>query len=256
MSIIQKAATSLDAAARSLLVQHKYSNGYISVGDSEIGEANIVLHAAASLLRSGLHVWAESPFKTHESNQCKHLDLLVDLRPTDPNVSTLLTIEAKRIAAGENDGKIQEIINDYGRIRSWRNLEPAQMPLFFSIAHPVEWFFGGLLIVLPESCDKYGQCNEPLFSSWWEELSIRPQGFVEAGIEELEAILKTAVTRRAVRADHWDTPRRMAVTYALFDFGAGAGAVSTAEHEAAHVIVAWRLGIPVRGVALMPEGAL
>jgi hypothetical protein len=53
MSIIQKAATSLDAAARSLLLQHKYSNGYISVGDSEIGEANLVLHAAASLLRRG-----------------------------------------------------------------------------------------------------------------------------------------------------------------------------------------------------------
>ena len=56
MSIIQKAATSLDAAAHSLLLQHKYSNGYISVGDSEIGEANIVLHAAASLLRSGLKI--------------------------------------------------------------------------------------------------------------------------------------------------------------------------------------------------------
>jgi hypothetical protein len=125
MSIIQTAATSLAAAARSLLVQHKYSNGYIYVGDSEIGEANMVLHAAASLLRSGLHVWAESPFKTHDSNQCKHLDLLVDLTPTDPNVSTLLTIEAKRIAAGESDGKIQEIINDYGRIRFWRKLEPA-----------------------------------------------------------------------------------------------------------------------------------
>lgn len=83
---------------------------------------------------------------------------------------------------------------------------------------------------------------------------MRPKGFANAGLDQLEAVLKTAKRRRSQRALTWDGGRRMAVTYAIFDFGPGPGAISTAEHEAAHVIVAWRLGIPIRGVALMPSG--
>lgn len=130
MDLIQRAETCLDTAARKLLAQHKYSNGYISVGESEIAEANIVIHAASSLLNAGLHVWAESPFKTHDSNQCKHLDLLVDLTPGHPETSTLLTIEAKRVAEGENDKKVLEIVRDHGRVQSWKILSRSRCRSF------------------------------------------------------------------------------------------------------------------------------
>jgi hypothetical protein len=182
--------------------------------------------------------------------------LLVDLSPTDPDYSTLLIIEAKRIAPGENDGKIEEIIGDYRRIRLLPELDASQMPLFFGIAHPVEWFYGGLLVVLPESCDKYGDSAVPLFSTWWEDLANRPHGFCDEAIARLEHILRTAQVRRAVRVSPWDGLRRMAVTYALFDFGPGPGSLPTAEHEAAHAVVAKRLDVPVRFMGLAPEGDL
>jgi hypothetical protein len=111
MTLIEQAEYIVSLAAKGLFQQHKYSNGYLSVGDSEIAEANIVIHAASTFLQAKMDVWAESPFKTHESNKCKHLDLLVDLVPTDPETSTILTIEAKRIASGEEDKKVEEILN-------------------------------------------------------------------------------------------------------------------------------------------------
>jgi hypothetical protein len=69
----------------------------------------------------------------HEGDQCKHLDLLVDVASDDPEYSRLLTVEAKRITAGENDKKIEEILRDYERIQSWRTLDENQLPLFYSV---------------------------------------------------------------------------------------------------------------------------
>lgn len=201
-----------------------------------------------------MHVWAESPFKTHESNQCKHLDLLVDLSPEDPEATTLFTIEAKRVGFGEGNKKVEQILDDYERIRSWRFLAPDTIPLFYGVAHPVEWFYGGLLVVLPERCDQYGNAPTDLFSSWWKDRKTRPTGFAESGISRLEDVLKAAEVSGSCRARTWDAGRRMAVAYALFDFGPGPGSYGTATHEAAHAIVAWRLDIPVKGIALTADG--
>jgi len=136
MKTIENAVCLIQDAAQRLLKQHKYSNGYLSVGDSDITEANIVIQVAASFIGSQYHVWAESPFKQHEGNQCKRLDLLVDVASGDPEYSRLLTIEAKRITAGENDNKIDEILRDYERIQSWRTLDENQFPLFYSVFQP------------------------------------------------------------------------------------------------------------------------
>ena len=117
MKTIENAAGLIKDAAQRLLKQHKYSNGYLSVGDSDITEANIVIQVAASFIGSQCHVWAESPFKEHEGDQCKHLDLLVDVASGDPEYSRLLTIEAKRITAGENDKKIDHAFDRSSEIQ-------------------------------------------------------------------------------------------------------------------------------------------
>jgi hypothetical protein len=256
MNRIERAAWVISQAADGLLQQHKYSNGYLSLGDSEIAEANLVIHVASSFICAGSHVWAESPFKTHEGNQCKHLDLLVDLAPEDPETATLLTIEAKRIGLGEGDKKVEEILKDYERIRSWRSLAPEQIPLFYGLAHPVEWFYGCLLVVFSEQCDKFGNAVRDLFSSWWRDRTTRPSGFSESGIFRLEDVLNASVLCDSRLAKTWDGGRRMAVAYALFDFGPGSGSYETAAHEAAHTIVAWCLSVPVRAIALTADGEL
>jgi uncharacterized protein YifE (UPF0438 family) len=56
MTLIQQAADIVSQAAQGLFQQHKYSNGYISTGDSEIAEANIVIHAASTFLQAGMDV--------------------------------------------------------------------------------------------------------------------------------------------------------------------------------------------------------
>jgi len=256
MTLIQQAAYIVSQAAQGLFQQHKYSNGYISTGDSEIAEANIVIHAASTFLQAGMDVWAESPFKTHESNKCKHLDLLVDLVPTDPDASTILTIEAKRIASGEEDKKVEEILKDYERIRTWRSLNPDQMPLFYVAVHPVAWFYGCLLVVLPETCEARGAPIGVPFSVWWKDRTVRPTGYNHDGIARLEAVLNSAAVCDSIRSGNIDGERRMAVAYALFDFGPGPGNYPSTAHEAAHAVVAWRLHVPLQGIGLAPDGDL
>src|SRR5208337_4644875 len=65
--------------------------------------------------------------------------------------------------------------------------------------------------------------------------------------------------------DYWDGfdeedpfGTRLAVLYALFDFGPTSveSNLQAAEHEAAHAVVAWRLGIPVRRLFLNDDGEL
>ncbi len=266
MKTLENAASVIQDAAQRLLKQHKYSNGYLSVGDSNITEANIVIQVAASFIGSKYHVWAESPFKEHEGDQCKHLDLLVDVASGDPEYSRLLTIEAKRIAAGENDNKIEEILRDYERIRSWRTLDENQLPLFYSVFQPVEWFYGALVVIVPEPCDIHGRVAAPSLSAWWRKLGNRPYGFSDAGIARLEEVLKTCAIHDFEQAeDSWDgfdqedpSGTRLAILYALFDFGPTSveSNLQAAKHEAAHAVVAWRLGIPVRRLFLNDEGEL
>jgi hypothetical protein len=52
MKTLENAACVIQDAARRLLNQHKYSNGYLSAGDSNITEANIVIQVAASFIGS------------------------------------------------------------------------------------------------------------------------------------------------------------------------------------------------------------
>jgi hypothetical protein len=266
MKTIENAAFVIQEAAKRVLKQHKYSNGYLSVGDSDIAEANIVIQVAALFIGSGCHVWAESPFKDHDGNQCKHLDLLVDVASNDPEYSRLLTIEAKRITAGENDKKIEEILRDYVRIQLWRTLDESQLPLFYAVFQPVEWFYGALVVIVPEPCDIHGRVAASPLSAWWRDLGSRPAGFSDANIARLEEVLKTAAVHDFEQAeDYWDgfdeedpTGTRLAVLYALFDFGPTAvrSNLQAAEHEAAHAVVAWRLGMPIRRLFLNDDGEL
>jgi hypothetical protein len=85
---VDRAACVIENAVRKLLQQHKYSNGYLSECQSEIAEANIVIHIAAGFLESGCRVWAESPFRTHENKNCKRVDLMVDMASDDPDYSS------------------------------------------------------------------------------------------------------------------------------------------------------------------------
>ena len=68
----------------------------------------------------------------------------------------MLTIEGKRITPGEENVKLKQIIPDFDRIRSWRSLPVVGIPIFIGLTQEIEWFYGALVAVIPESCDELG----------------------------------------------------------------------------------------------------
>jgi hypothetical protein len=53
----------IQAGAKRLFGQFEKSNGYTSLGDSQLAEAAIVMHVSPSAAQRGHAVWPESPFR-------------------------------------------------------------------------------------------------------------------------------------------------------------------------------------------------
>ncbi|MCU1305004.1 MAG: hypothetical protein JWQ87_5288 [Candidatus Sulfotelmatobacter sp.] len=236
-----------------LLRQHEYSMGYLLGNDDNIVETNIVLHLGAEFIAKGHAVWAESPFKNDLSEKSvNHLDLLVDLHPEPSESATLLLAEAKRILKGNGTAKVIEIINDYQRLVAWSDLGLGERPMFFDLNMPVERVFGALVVLLAEeSATAPADGRGSSFADWWEHLGNQPTGYDTARLNELGHIvkhMKRGVKRSRFTADGL----RLAVAYALFEKQCSIedSDLVIAKHEAAHVVVAWRLGLPVRFVSI------
>lgn len=290
MSTVSRITEVIRAGAESLLGQHKYSNGYFSQGASEIAEQNLIVHVAHSFLadthvrkggrrmsKSANHaVWAESPFKTPGSNEARHLDLFIDF-DLDSENSTVLTIEGKRITPGEENKKIREIIDDFDRIKSYRTLPPEGLPLFLSLAQPIEWFYGALIVIVRESYDEAAAGFDNSFVTWWQNLKGLPPKYAPESIDTLRQILQAAdedakgfidgcyrdkevhldfdwETEESLPREQREDAKKLSVVYAIFDFGPGPGEENLlkAKHKSAHAVVAARLGLPVHKTSIRP----
>jgi len=138
------------AGATRLFSQFEKSSGYLSLGDSQIAEAAIVIHVASSALKGGHTVWPESPFRDRPDEGTKHLDLLIDLNPDEYETPVLVTVEGKAVSEGFVTKKIREIVRDYGRVCEWNRLNRGDVPIFFVLNDPRR-VYGGLVVLCTEN---------------------------------------------------------------------------------------------------------
>ena len=126
----------IQAGAKRLFSQFEKSNGYISLGGSQIAEAAVMMHVASSASQCGHAVWPESPFRDRPDEGTKHLDLLIDLNPDIYKTPVLVVVEGKAVSDGFVTKKIREIVRDYGRVCEWNRLDREGVPVFFVLNDP------------------------------------------------------------------------------------------------------------------------
>jgi hypothetical protein len=164
----------------------------------------------------------------------------------------VLLIEAKRLTSGEKKTKVTEIIDDYKRLRTWPDRAVGRKPLFFDLYMQVERAVSALVVVIPDEADVSAVLpDQPTFSEWWEILAAQPPGYDTNGIDELKRII-APMKRGVLRSPFIDGGTRLTMVYALLgrELTTEDEESLVAKHEAAHVIVAWRLALPVRFVSI------
>lgn len=253
---IDEITNAVNNAALKLFEQFKYSNGFTSVGNSALAEAALVTHIASEFIRNGHAVWPESPFRTAKKGGTKRLDLLVQWEPTNLGTLDVLTFEGKAISKGLEAKKVTEIIADHKRICDWRLLDPGGQPIFFSLEPPDS--VTGLLSVLLTEDTEAGKIPPQSLSNWWNSLSGHPLGITPEKAEALKDILSSSAAKEVVRSPIPLGNACLSVAYAIFTcddlnpehLADAAEHELTAEHEAAHVLVALSCGFRVHRIAL------
>lgn len=247
----------IQAGAKRFFSQFEKSNGYISLGDSQIAEAAVVMHVASSASQCGHAVWPESPFRDRSDEGTKHLDLLIDLDPNKYKTPVLVTVEGKAVSWGYVTVKIREIIRDYGRVCEWNRLDREGVPVFFVLNDPSR-VYGALVVLCTENLRHDRQLPTGAFSTYWKTLDGAINGASDSLRDVLETKLRKAIRKDVVECDYIDGGFHYSVAYAIFESTDETSGFlrHTAEHEAAHAIVALRSGLKVTGIALIEEGSL
>jgi hypothetical protein len=247
----------IQAGAKRFFSQFEKSNGYISLGDSQIAEAAIVMHVASSASQYGHAVWPESPFRDRPDEGTKHLDLLIDLDPNKYKIPVLVTVEGKAVSRGYVTAKIREIVRDYGRVCEWNRLDREGVPVFFVFNDPSR-VYGALVVLCTENLDPDRRLPAGAFSTYWQTLSGAINGASDSLRDVLEAKLRKAIRKGVVECNYIDGGFHYSAAYAIFESTDETSGFlrHTAEHEAAHAIVAIRSGLKVTGIALIEEGPL
>lgn len=248
-------------ASRKLFSQFKYSNGFTSIGQSELLEAALVAHIAAEFITHNHVVWPESPFRDKKKGSTKHLDLLIHLNPKETEAPNVITLEAKAISPGHEATKADEIITDHKRICDWKVLDPSGQPIFFAI-EPPQSVRGILAVLLTEGVDEKGNASSPALSNWWRDLGESPKGLPEDRVIALSSILQSATLRGVERSTYLLDRERHSVAFAIFGCEVQSSTENlhtkdeedTSEHEAAHAIVALRSRFRVHYIALERNG--
>lgn len=245
------------AGAERLFSQFEKSSGYLSLGDSQIAEAAIVIHVASSASQCGHTVWPETPFRDRPDEGTKHLDLLIDLNPDKYRAPVLVTVEGKAVSEGFVIKKIREIVRDYGRVCEWNRLDRDGVPIFFMLNDP-RCVYGALVVLCTESLGFDRRLPEGSFSTYWKTLDGGINGASNSLIDALNSKLRRAIRKDVVDCVYEDGGIHYSVAYALFEStDETSGRLRhTAEHEAAHAIVAILSGLKVTGIALIEEGEL
>ncbi len=158
--------------AKCFFDQFEKSNGYASLGDSQLAEAAIVMHVASSASQRRHAVWPESPFRDRLDEGTKHLDLLIDLNPDKYKAPVLVTIEGKAVSEGFVPKKIKEIVRDYGRVCEWNRLDRQGVPLFYALNDPRD-VYGALVVLCTENLDANRRVPTGAFSTYWKTLNVQ-----------------------------------------------------------------------------------
>lgn len=247
----------IQAGATRFFSQFEKSNGYISLGDSQIAEAAIVMHVASSASQCGHAVWPESPFRDRPDEGTKHLDLLIDLDPNKYKTPVLVTVEGKAVSRGYITPKIREIVRDYGRVCEWNRLDREGVPVFFLLNDPSR-VYGAVVVLCTENLGSDRQLPAGAFSTYWQTLDGAINGASDSLRDVLETKLRKAIRKDVVECNYIDGGFHYSVAYAIFGSTDETSGFlrHTAEHEAAHAIVALRSGLTVTDIALIEEGPL
>jgi hypothetical protein len=247
----------IQAGAKRLFGQFEKSNGYTSLGDSQLAEAAIVVHVASSAAQLGHAVWPESPFRDRPDEGTKRLDLLIDLNPDKYKTPVLATVEGKAVSDGFVTKKIREIVRDYGRVCEWNRLDREGVPVFYALNDPGR-VYGALVVLCTENLMPDRRLPAGAFSTYWKTLDGAIAGASDSLRDALETKLRKAIRRDVVNCRYIDGGIHYSVAYALFESTDETSGLlrHTAEHEAAHTIVAMLSGLKVTGVALIEEGPL
>jgi len=243
--------------AERFFTQFNKSSGYLSMGDSQIAEAAIVIHVASSASQCGHTVWPESPFRDRADEGTKHLDLLIDLNPGKYKIPVLVTVEGKAVSEGFVTKKIREIVRDYGRVCEWNRLDRDGVPIFFMLNDP-RCVYGALVVLCTENLGFDRRLPEGSFSTYWKTLDGGVNGASDSLRDALNSKLRKAIRKDVVDCVYKDGGIHYSVAYALFESTDETSGTlrHTAEHEAAHAIVAILSGLKVTGIALIEEGPL
>lgn len=240
-----------------LFKQFEKSNGYTSLGDSQLAEAAIVVHIASSASQCGHAVWPESPFRESPKATTKHIDMLIDLHPDTNERPILVTLEGKAVSGSCLAMKAKEIVRDHGRVCEWNRLDETGIPLFYAFNRPRQ-VYGVLVVLCTEDLDSNLQPQPGSFSTYWADLTGTVSGLEADSTEALRSRLKKAIRRDVVRCSYKDGGICYSVAYAIFKSTAETSGElrDTAEHEAAHAVVAVKCSLSVSGIALVEQGPL
>ena len=216
-----------------------------------------MIHVASSASQCGHTVWPEAPFRDRPDEGTKHLDLLIDLNPEKYKTPVLVTIEGKAVSRGFVTEKIREIVRDYGRVCEWNRLDRDGVPIFFVLNDP-RCVYGALVVMCTENLGYDRRLPEGSFSTYWRTLDGSIDGASNSLRDALDSKLRKAIRRDVVDCIYEDGGIHYSVAYALFEStDETSGKLRhTAEHEAAHAIVAILTGLKVTGIALIEEGEL
>jgi hypothetical protein len=245
----------LDQAAQSLLDQMRFSNGFRNLGEASLAEATLVIHIAAAFMRRGAAAWAESPFTSNRADNINHLDLLIDLSASDRSSPDLAIVEVKAVPPGNLSTKIPEIIKDITRVMEWPKLPLLYRPTFFYWSIPCR-VRGVVAAILTERLAKTTlTCPPDALSRWWQ--SLKGDVVIKTKLREpLRRSLSKASLRKVIPGTTKDGGFQTSVAYAVFNCEVvkSTGMQKSAEHEAAHAIIALRLGLPIQEIALFDKG--
>lgn len=162
---------SISRASRAMLDQFRASEGFTSLGDSQLAEATLALYVAREFMSADAAVWAESPFREKPRGRMKRLDLLIDANAGSNAPPDLLAFEAKAITTKNRNAKLEEIVEDISRVTLWKSLVRTGKPLFF-VDSPPGRVRGVIAVILTERLDPRTQVvPSNSISLWWDSLN-------------------------------------------------------------------------------------
>jgi hypothetical protein len=213
------------SGAISLLSSENHANGFISEGDSNLAEANLVMHIASSLIQDSHFTCAESPFRLPPSKKILHLDMYIQFETGNISINKIAILECKRMAPNEKSKKLTELLKDFDRLRGWCTSGALDRPLPLVAIRPAPKIFGILAAIITDEPafsienGKHVASSEITFSKWWCKQKLKLKNYPKKKINLLADVLNKAVKKGSILSHYSHDNYKTSVVYAVFDLG-------------------------------------